>query len=143
MDADRIVEKWRAQALGLRWNNPGNLRPGKDKWIGEIVPLNGYCRFDTPEHGLRAMAKDLLAKYRRGLVSIQQILRVYAPPEENDTDAYIAAVCRDTGFLPYAWLHLTEPTTLCSVVVAMIKHEQRLCPYSDEQIAGAVAAALT
>ena len=142
MDADRIVDKWRAQALGLRWNNPGNLRPSKDKWVGEIEPLSGYCRFDTPEHGLRAMAKDLLAKYRRGLVTVTSIIRAYAPPEENDTEAYIAAVCRDAGVLPYAWLQLTDPSVLAAMVVAIVKHENGQCPYDGPQIAGAVAAAL-
>lgn len=148
MDADRQVDAWRRQALGLRFFNPGNLRPSAQKWLGEGKPYNGYCTFDTPEHGLRAMAKDLLAKYdKHALVTIRGIISRYAPPSENDTAAYIRFVSQKTGFDPDAWLHLHEPSVLGSMMLAMIRLENGIkdddeFPYNDEQIAGAVTAAL-
>jgi len=146
-DADRIVEKYLGGAAaprrsrGIRDNNPGNIRPG-EHFKGEVGEEGGYCIFDTPENGIRAIAVDLLTKYRRGLTTIRSIIAVYAPPSENDTEAYIKAVCADTGCLDYAWIHLTEPAVLGSMVGAIIKHENGSDPYSGEQIAAGVSAAL-
>jgi hypothetical protein len=150
VDADRIVERWRAsldatgKPRGVRNNNPGNIRPSLAYvWRGQIaIDSGGYVIFDTAEHGIRAVAVDLLTKYKRGLVTVKSIITVYAPPEENDTEAYIAAVCADLGVVEYAWLHLTEPDTLRRFVKAIIKHE---CGpgawYTDAQLDAGIAEA--
>ena len=53
-----------------------------------------FCVFDTPEHGLRALAKDLVNQQRiHNLATVDQIISKYAPPADaNDTAAYIAAI---------------------------------------------------
>src|SRR5512146_1648825 len=136
MDADRQVDAWRRLPLGIRWNNPGNLRPTSVPWLGEGNPYNNYCTFDTPEHGLRAMAKDLLAKYdRHALVTIRGIICRYAPPEDNnDTLASINAVWGATGFAADDRLSLHDPPVLRAMLVAMIRHENGQMPYADAQI---------
>lgn len=148
MDADRIAEDVAKHPRGVRNANPGNLRAGQHfKGEGDPDP-QGYARFGpTPdgmsaeENGIRAIAVDLLTKYRRGLVTVESIISVYAPKLENDTKAYIAAVCDELGVTPYAWLHLTDDGTLCRFVTAIIRHECGYVPYSPEVIAQAVAAA--
>ena len=95
--------------LGERNNNPLNIRkvPGTH-WKGELPqstpPLGGdggglFVRFTTLEHGIRA-AYQILDTYRRKYkaVCIDDIISRWAPPSENDTEAYIRSVCTLTGF---------------------------------------------
>ena len=93
---------------GLRNNNPLNIRkvPGTH-WKGEISPSPTgegrgeaeFCRFASIEWGLRAafvLLRTYSAKYK--LNSIRDIVTRWAPPSENDTEAYIRTVCCLTGF---------------------------------------------
>ena len=95
--------------IGERNNNPLNIRkvPGTH-WKGELPqstpPLGGdggglFVRFTTLEHGIRA-AYQILDTYRRKYkaVCIEDIISRWAPPSENDTEAYIRSVCTLTGF---------------------------------------------
>lgn len=160
-NADRAVDAWlaagggaragarRSGARGIRNNNPGNIRPGQH-FLGEVGDDGeNYAVFDTPEHGIRAMAVDLLSKYeKRGLVTIRAIITRYAPPEDNnDTAAYIAAVSRATGFDADAWLHLRDGTVLHAMVESIIRHENGIrqneaMPYTDGVVDAGVALAL-
>lgn len=97
--------------LGLRNNNPGNLRRTKIAWKGEIPdPENkgkGFERFEFIEYGIRAMAIDLIGDIKKdGLNTIEKLINEYAPPNENNTPAYIKHVCDDTG------LHYNEEIPL-------------------------------
>ena len=95
--------------LGIRNNNPLNIRRGKSRWKGEKTPSNfcppkglvgvAFCRFESMEWGLRA-AFCILRTYRdkHKANCIEDIITRWAPPSENDTDAYIKAVCKLTGF---------------------------------------------
>jgi hypothetical protein len=89
--------------LGLRNNNPGNLRPlsGGQKWQGEIESLNNFSRFKDVAYGLRAMITDITGDIvKDGKNTLRKLITVYAPPGENDTNAYIASVSRLTGLQP-------------------------------------------
>ncbi len=89
---------------GIRNNNPGNIReaPGdKTMWVGERATDDDsqFEEFETMEYGLRALMKVLLnyiKKYK--LKTVPEIIRRYAPSNENDTEAYINAVLRKTGW---------------------------------------------
>ena len=148
MDADRLADEAAKHPRGVRNANPGNLRAGQHfKGEGDPDP-QGYARFgptndgmSAEDNGIRAIAVDLLTKYRRGLVTVESIISVYAPPSENDTKAYVKAVADELGVTPYAWLHLTEGDVLCKFVTAIIRHECGTVPYSKERIARAVARA--
>ena len=90
--------------LGIRNNNPLNIRRGKSRWLGEALPQRGsgegaFVRFESVEWGLRA-AFILLRTYRDKYkaVCIRDIITRWAPPSENDTSAYIRTVCKLTGF---------------------------------------------
>lgn len=79
-------------------NNPANIRSSKvNNWIGQVGSDNGFCVFDTREHGLRALV-ILLCNYINVLKlhSVSQIISRFAPPLENDTRNYISYV---SGFL--------------------------------------------
>ena len=92
------------QPIGIRNNNPLNIRVGKSKWQGErplpAPPLGEcFCKFESIEWGLRAafcLLRTYATKYR--LYSVRDIITRWAPPSENDTTSYIRHVCQLTGF---------------------------------------------
>lgn len=88
--------------LGLRNNNPGNLRPlpGGQKWNGEIErdTVNNFSRFKDVAYGLRAMITDITGDIvKDGNNTLRKLITAYAPPNENDTQNYINAVAAATG----------------------------------------------
>jgi len=129
--------------MGVRHNNPGNLRAVSEQWQGQVGVDAGMCVFSSAHYGLRALAKLLLVYHDKyGLSTITGIITRWAPPNENDTPAYIAAVCADTSFAQDAWLHLGDASVLSALVRAIIHHENGQQPYCDAEIAGGVSAAL-
>ena len=110
-----------ALPLGLRNNNPGDLRPG-DHWQGMIGTNDGFIVFSDITWGLRALARDLTSKIEEGTDTISTLISKYAPPSENDTETYIADVSRDTGLDPGLQLG-TDPDTLSSLMRAIMNHE--------------------
>ncbi len=131
-------------ARGLRNNNPGNLRHSAAfKWRGEVDrDPQGFCIFDTAHNGLRACAVDVHSKWKRGLNTVRKIIAVYAPPNENDTAAYINAVCAALGAMQDAPLKLDGPGTLAVFVKAICRHENGSVPYDVSAIVAAARDAL-
>ena len=88
---------------GMKNNNPLNIRRVIGQtWKGEVVsPIEDkeFVQFCTLEYGLRA-AFCILNTYKKKhqAVCIEDIISRWAPPSENDTSAYIKAVCWLTGF---------------------------------------------
>ncbi|WKV24242.1 hypothetical protein LET1_00041 [Pectobacterium phage LET1] len=108
---------------GIRNNNIGNIRVSKDQWEGATGDDGSFVTFDSPESGVRALAKNLLSYGRQGYDSIDKIINRWAPPEENDTQAYIDAVSASTGIPATQSLDLTDPDTLASLAQAIGFHE--------------------
>lgn len=128
---------------GIRNNNPCNLRnvPGT-VWHGQIgIDDSGFCIFDTPENGIRAGAKTLIAyQAKHGLTTIGQMINRWAPPVENDTDAYVIAVCKACSASPNNPYTLT-PSRLATLAKAIIHQENGEQPYSDDVIEAGVDSA--
>lgn len=72
-------------------NNPFNIRNNhRNKWIGQVGSNRGFCNFITLEYGVRAACYLLLKSYRkRSICTLSDIVYSFAPPFENDSDAYI------------------------------------------------------
>ena len=89
---------------GIRNNNPLNIRRGKDQWKGLRAQQQdaAFCQFETLEYGWRAafhlLTRTYYHKYR--LYTIRKIISKWAPPGENQTEAYIRNVSRLTGIDP-------------------------------------------
>ena len=89
---------------GNRNNNPLNIRRSKDQWKGlaDAQTDRAFCQFKSLEYGWRAafylLTRTYYHKYR--LYTIRTIIRRWAPPGENNTEAYIANVSRLTGIDP-------------------------------------------
>lgn len=133
---------------GERNNNPGNIREyaNDPHWIGERATDDdtAFEEFDTPEAGIRALAKVLLSYQRKhGLRTVQQIISRWAPSNENNTLAYIDAVAKSMGVLSETDVDLESSTRMFDLVKAIIRHENGRVIYSDAQIEDGIDRAYT
>jgi len=120
--------------LGIRNNNAGNIRATGhwQEWQGAIGENQGFIVFDTPENGLRALARVLRTYANNyGLTTIEQIISRWAPPNENDTQSYINSAASSTGISPVQPLTANDYPLL---IAAIVRHENGQQPYSNEQI---------
>ena len=80
----------RKVSCAARHNNPGNLRPPNKR--------TGFQHYASMEEGYVALIKDLKlklsgkSKFTNGTETLQEIIHIYAPPAENNTNAYISKV---------------------------------------------------
>ena len=110
-------------ARGIRNNNIGNIRVSKDQWEGATGDDGAFVTFDTPDSGVRALAKNLMSYGRQGYDSIEKIINRWAPPSENDTQSYIDSVVAATGIPATQSIDLTNPDVLASLSEAIGYHE--------------------
>lgn len=108
---------------GIRNNNPGNIRVSKDQWEGMTGDDGAFVTFDSPESGVRALAKNLQSYGRQGYDSIEKIINRWAPPSENETQSYIDSVVSATGIPATQSLDLSNPDTLSALAQAISFHE--------------------
>ncbi len=129
--------------LGVLDKNPGNIVTGPVPWVGQTGTNGRFCVFDTPEHGIRALAKLLLAyQVVHGLTTVRGIINRWAPPVENNTSAYVTDVAQDMQVDPDATIDLHSAATLTAMCTAIIWHENGEQPYADSVLAAGVADAL-
>jgi len=131
-------------ARGIRNNNPGNLEYSKtNPWVGQTGDDGRFAKFETPEHGIRALGRNLLSYQRQGIDTVSDIINRWAPPSDNNnTDAYIQAVCAQLGVTADQQLDASNPDTLKALCAAIIQHENGSQPYSDQQLSTGVSAAI-
>lgn len=129
---------------GERNNNPGNIERSSAPWGGKVLGLDSRFEcFDCPENGIRALGKILLTYQRRHkLRTIEDIIGRWAPPSENDTDAYVRSVASALGTPQDVLLDLENETTLAALVRAIIHHENGRVSYSQAVIDEGVERAL-
>ena len=112
------------QTRGERNNNPGNLRHGSN-WQGLAAkqPDPDFCTFTAPKYGFRALAKVLLVYRQKGFDTVREIVERWAPPSENNTSAYVAAVAGHMGCNPGTHLDVMDYTQMYPLVCAIVRHE--------------------
>ena len=86
---------------GTRNNNPLNIRHSADQWQGarEEQTDKSFVQFKSMAYGYRAAWETLQSDYNRFSMqsrafTIKNIIGRWAPPKENDTEAYIRSVMR-------------------------------------------------
>ena len=86
---------------GLRNNNPLNIRRSGDKWQGLRVLQEDreFFQFSEMKWGWRAAFRLLCHTYygKYKLRTIRDIITRWAPPKENNTEAYIRRVTDRIG----------------------------------------------
>lgn len=113
--------------LGLRNNNPGNLRPlpNGQKWVGEIErdTKNNFSRFSDIAYGIRAMITDIAGDIvKDGNDTLTKLITAYAPPNENATQNYIDSVATATGIGRHEKI-TADRATLEKIIKAKFKVE--------------------
>ena len=116
---------------GIRNNNPLNIRLSSDRWQGQIAPSPSgegrgeaeFCQFYSMQYGWRAAFRLLCHTYygKYKLRTIRDIITRWAPPKENNTEAYIRRVTDRIGIGPDKELGdpQTHPTQWMMIGIAM------------------------
>lgn len=142
---------------GVRNNNPGNIDYNpRNAWQGQLglevgVPFPRFARFDIPENGIRALGK-LLINYRGkdgmpgvggpGIDTVRETITRWAPGNENNTEAYIAAVARRLGVNANDVIEVRKLATLRVMVTSIISHECAGFAYPEAVLAEGLRLAL-
>ncbi|MDU7495579.1 MULTISPECIES: hypothetical protein [Providencia] len=127
---------------GGRNNNPGNLRISDNIWDGQIGDDGEFVQFASPEHGVRALGKNLITYRNKGFVTINQIINRWAPKKDgNNTEGYIAFVSQRMGVDPNVPIDVTNIDTLKSITTAIMAQEGKHS-VTDDQVNTGLQAAL-
>jgi hypothetical protein len=124
--------------LGIRNNNPGNLRASP----------TSFQKFNTPEEGLQAESHQLGLYFNGGsqaagyekLDTVAKVINKWAPAsDKNDTPAYIAAVSKALGVGPNDPIDLNNQQVRTTFMQAINRQENSgLDPYSAEMYRTAI-----
>jgi hypothetical protein len=96
----------------MRANNPGALMPG-----GKLA------QYKTPEEGLKALDDNLASYGKKGVNTLADVITKWAPPNENDTAAYIQNVARATGLKPDQQIDLSNPYVRHQISAGIVQQE--------------------
>ena len=113
--------------LGMANHNPLNIRyHAANHWLGldaKCPQVKGFCRFHADVYGYRAAIK-LVVNYmqRYGLTTPRAIISRCAPPSENNTALYVAAVCGRARLKPDAPIN-AQGAEVAALVSAMARQE--------------------
>ena len=144
------------QTRGYLNNNPGNMDRGEQPWNGEIrdMPLcqndiqrmelthGRFCVFESAVMGIRAMAKNLLAYHDRlGCDTVREYIERWAPPNENNTEAYVTHVASRLACSPDEPIEIRDPKVMAAVIDGIIRVECAGMPYQGNEIAEGMALA--
>ena len=126
---------------GERLFNPGCIRHSSINWLGSSVTQTDpdFVQFDEAKWGIRAIARILLNYERDGVTTIREAIDRWSPPSENNTSAYVQAVCQDCSLTPDETVDLSA--ILPQVVTAIIHHENGEVIYDPSLIAYAASMA--
>ena len=120
---------------GIRNKNPGNIKLGTD-WDGLAAEQTDptFCIFDEAVMGIRALMRILLTyRFTHNKKNIDSIIRRWAPPSENDTEAYIKFVAKRMEIEPMAMIDNSIEAYL-PLVKSIIQMENGMQPYDYELI---------
>lgn len=115
------------QPLGIRNNNPGNLKfSALDKWQGLAEPATDgtFFIFKDAIYGIRALARTLIAyQDKHGAKVVSDFITRWAHPSENDTALYVASVVLHMKVAPTAEIDVHQYVFMRPFVEAIIQHE--------------------
>ena len=120
---------------GIRNKNPGNIKLGTD-WDGLAAEQTDptFCIFDEAVMGIRALMRILLTyRFTHNKKNIDSIIRRWAPPSENDTEAYIKFVAKRMEIEPMDDIDNSIEAYL-PLVKSIIQMENGMQPYDNELI---------
>ena len=111
---------------GIRNNNPLNIRKGSN-WKGErkVQTDKAFEEFETLQYGLRAglkLIRNQISGFngsRPKFNTIGKLIKVWAPPSENQTLRYVDFVCQAVGKQPFDIIREDDQKLICDIARAM------------------------
>ena len=77
-------------------HNVCNIRYSKNNnWIGQTGSYKGFCVFHNQTYSIRACYVLLVNYIKQGYDTVGKIITRFAPPSENNTEAYIKYVMKN------------------------------------------------
>jgi len=122
--------------------NPGNIRHVPSvTWVGQAPQQTdeAFVQFSDPVYGIRAIVRIMRAYKRQGLETLGEAIDRWAPPNENNSRAYVNDVCASCGKQSDQPVDFDE--IMPELVKAIIRHENGEVIYTDDQIAKGIALA--
>lgn len=125
-----MKEEKKKEPRGIRNCNPLNIRRGSN-WRGlrDIQTDPAFCQFKSMVWGIRA-AFRLMNNHITGFGgtrprrdTVAELVSVWAPATENDTDAYIFNVCEWAGCSPATRIDPRDDILIIRIARAMAKVE--------------------
>lgn len=104
---------------GIRNNNPGNIR--KDQ--------HSFQTYGTFAEGVEALGKQLKRYQNSGARTVADLVRTWAPANENDTGSYIKRVSQylssrlGANVGAHTALDLRDPNVMQAMIEAITRHE--------------------
>ncbi|EDE8443382.1 hypothetical protein ACJMPS_001588 [Salmonella enterica subsp. enterica serovar Newport] len=108
----------KGRTIADRFNNPANLRYAAG-YETASTRSGKFAVFPSLDEGVLAAAKQLQIYGTKGINNIHDIISKWAPPNENNTKAYIGHVVNATGRSEFEKLNLNDTRTLAKLITAM------------------------
>lgn len=112
----------KGRTIADRFNNPTNLRWAEGYGMHN-TKSGKFAVFPTLDEGVLASAKQLQIFGTRGINTVSEIAKKWAPSNENDTAEYIRHVVKTTGLGANDRLNLNDPVILAKLISAMSAKE--------------------
>lgn len=115
--------------VGVRQNNPGNLRNFGDPWQGVIPGSKAFYEFEGWIWGVRAMVRTIRNYIRQGHDTPRKIVSRYCPASDcvpgdpGGTERYIKFVTQKTGIPENAPISADDRAKISKLVRAMAQME--------------------
>jgi len=128
------------RTIAERNNNPGNLKFAGQS--GATLGEGGFAKFNSTQDGFKALQNQLQlyasgqsqsAGYKK-LDTIEDIIKIYAPANENDPEAYIKNLEKLTGHTRKEHLDFNDMKTLTGMMAGISKVETGKNLYSPTQV---------
>jgi len=107
-------------------NNPGNIRVGAGKFLGEIPSTGAFRNFSSLAYGYRAIMRIFLSYRSKGFNTLRKALYRYAPPSDsNPTLDYVNYIAKALSFPADADLSpILDSTRITELAKAISTFEQ-------------------
>ncbi len=107
------------ESIGIKNNNPLNIRRSSQKFINEQKSDNDFKKFSSMVYGVRAAIRIIHTYYfNYRYNTIEKIISRWVPPMENSTKNYIDIVSKRSHILPNVIVIYTKDNIL-SIIKAM------------------------
>ncbi len=110
------------KSRGYRNNNPLNIRRNGTRWRGlrNEQTDRSFFQFVEMAYGYRAAIKTLRTYQRRyKLFTLREMISRWAPPFENNTEAYIRTVSNRAKINAEISVNMFDKDVVCRVIEAM------------------------